>query len=60
MGCRPAPEVLENVNSDELGDLGLTAEEEGAIVAFLETLSDGYFEPAKHWMCAYLPAEPQE
>ena len=38
----PAPEVAENVNTDELGDLGLDAEEEAAIVAFLKTLSDGY------------------
>ena len=42
--CWPAPEVAENVNTDELGDLGLTPEEEAAIVAFLKTLSDG-FEP---------------
>jgi len=41
-GCWPAPEVAENVNTDELGDLGLTPEEEAAIVAFLKTLSDGY------------------
>jgi cytochrome c peroxidase len=40
--CWPAPEVAENVNTDELGDLGLTPEEEAAIVAFLKTLSDGY------------------
>jgi cytochrome c peroxidase len=40
--CWPPPEVAENVNSDELGDLGLTPEEEAAIVAFLKTLSDGY------------------
>ena len=39
--CWPAPEVAENVNTDELGDLGLTADEEAAIVAFLKTLSDG-------------------
>jgi len=38
----PDPEVSENVNTDELGDLGLTAGEEAAIVAFLKTLSDGY------------------
>jgi cytochrome c peroxidase len=38
----PAPEVADNVNTDELGDMGLTAEEEAAIVAFLKTLSDGY------------------
>ncbi len=41
-GCWPAPEVAENVNRDELGDLGLTPEEEAAIVAFLKTLSDGF------------------
>jgi cytochrome c peroxidase len=40
--CWPAPEVAENVNKDELGDLGLTPEEEAAIVAFLKTLSDGF------------------
>jgi len=40
--CWPEPEVAENVNVDELGDLGLTEEEEWAIVAFMETLSDGY------------------
>jgi cytochrome c peroxidase len=38
----PAPEVAENVNTDELGNLGLTAEEEDAIVAFMNTLSDGF------------------
>ncbi len=40
--CWPAPEVAENVNTAELGDLGLTPDEEAAIVAFLKTLSDGY------------------
>jgi cytochrome c peroxidase len=39
--CWPAPEVDENVNTGELGDLGLTPDEEAAIVAFLMTLSDG-------------------
>ena len=38
----PAPEVPENVNTGELGDLGLTEEEEAAIVAIMKTLSDGY------------------
>jgi cytochrome c peroxidase len=38
----PLPEVAENVNTEELGDLGLTVEEEAAIVAFMKTLSDGY------------------
>jgi cytochrome c peroxidase len=40
--CWPSPEVADNVNTDELGDLGLTTEEEAAVVAFLKTLSDGY------------------
>lgn len=38
----PPPEVGENVNTDELGNLGLTSEEEDAIVAFMNTLSDGF------------------
>lgn len=38
----PPPEVVANLNSEELGSLGLTPAEEGAIVAFLKTLSDGY------------------
>lgn len=37
-----SPEVPENVNHDELGDLKLTDEEEKEIVAYLKTLSDGY------------------
>jgi cytochrome c peroxidase len=42
LGCWPAPEIADNVNTSELGDLGLTDEEEDAIVAFLETLTDDY------------------
>jgi len=40
----PAPEVARNVNHDELGNLGLTAAEEKAIVAFMKTLTDDYPE----------------
>ena len=40
--CWPAPEVSKNVNHTELGNLGLTSEEEDDIVGFLKTLSDGY------------------
>jgi len=40
--CWPEPEVAENVNTDELGNLGLSDEEEDAIVVFLKTLSDGF------------------
>jgi len=42
MNCWPAPEVTDNVNTDELGNLGLTDAEEDALVAFMETLSDGF------------------
>jgi cytochrome c peroxidase len=38
----PEPEVPINVNTDELGNLGLTAEEEADVVAFMKTLSDGH------------------
>jgi hypothetical protein len=34
------------MNIDEMGDLGLTDEEENAIVAFLKTLSD-HFVPGE-------------
>lgn len=40
-----APEVPENVNRVELGNLGLTAAEIDALVAFMGTLSDGYVVP---------------
>ncbi|MFQ5722296.1 MAG: cytochrome-c peroxidase [Candidatus Aminicenantales bacterium] len=36
----PPPEMKENVNMEELGDLGLTPEEEKAILLFMKTLSD--------------------
>jgi cytochrome c peroxidase len=36
------PEVGDNINTAEMGNLGLNHGEELAIVAFLETLSDGY------------------
>lgn len=39
----PEPEVAENVNYDEMGDLGLTTQEIEDIVAFLHTLTDGWF-----------------
>jgi cytochrome c peroxidase len=36
----PEPEIKENVNTEELGDLGLSADEEEAIVVFMKTLTD--------------------
>ena len=43
--CWPEPAQPANLNTDEMGNLGLSDREEIAIVAFLETLSDGYFTP---------------
>jgi hypothetical protein len=34
-----------NVNTEELGDLGLTEAEELAIVAFMRALNDGWTPP---------------
>ena len=41
-GDWPEPEVSINIDSTFVGNLGLTADEETAIVAFIKTLSDGY------------------
>ncbi len=41
----PEPEVAANVDTVLMGDLGLTEAEENAIVAFLGTLSDGWWTP---------------
>ena len=42
LDCWPVPEFAPTVNHDELGNLGLTDEDEDAIVAFMKTLNDGY------------------
>ena len=40
--CWPPPEYPTNVNKRQLGDLGLTDQEENDLVAFLKTLTDDY------------------
>ncbi len=40
--CWPDPEVAENMETGNMGDLLLSAQEEADLVAFLETLTDGY------------------
>ncbi len=40
--CWPAPETLANVNHAELGSLKLTTQDIDDLVAFLNTLTDGY------------------
>jgi cytochrome c peroxidase len=42
VSCWPAPEYPKTVNKRQLGNLGLTSEQEDQIVAFLRTLSDGF------------------
>lgn len=42
VGSWPPPEVPENVNHDELGNLGLSEQDVDDIVAFMGTLTDGY------------------
>jgi cytochrome c peroxidase len=53
VNCWPAPEVPENVNTDELG-------EEAAIVAFMRTLSDGYQGSQAAWYADYLGLTSEE
>jgi len=45
--CWPAPENPETINRKQLGDLKLSDNEENLVVAFLETLTDGYSAPVK-------------
>lgn len=40
----PPPEVAENVNTEELGNLRLNKNEEALLVTFMKTLSDGYIK----------------
>jgi cytochrome c peroxidase len=46
VSCWPAPEHPETMNRRQLGNLGLSSEQEESIVAFLKTLTDGY-QPEK-------------
>jgi cytochrome c peroxidase len=40
--CWPQPEYPATLNTTQLGNLGLTTDEEDDVVAFLKTLTDGY------------------
>lgn len=40
--CWPAPESTDNMNTKFMGRLGLSEQEENALVSFLQTLSDGF------------------
>jgi cytochrome c peroxidase len=47
VSCWPDPEVPQNKDTT-IGNLGLTNEQEDQIVAFLQTLTDGYTRPPQH------------
>jgi cytochrome c peroxidase len=47
ISCWPAPEVAANMNTRQLGNLGLSDDEENAVVAFMKTLTDGYNKGGK-------------
>jgi cytochrome c peroxidase len=40
--CWPAPESTDNMNTKFMGRLGLSDQEEDALVAFMQTLTDGF------------------
>ena len=42
--CWPAPEIAQNLNDEEMGDLALSKQQERSLVAFMQTLTDGYPE----------------
>ncbi len=42
VSCWPPPETTGNMNTKTVGHLGLTDDEEAALVAFLKTLTDSY------------------
>jgi hypothetical protein len=69
----PAPDTLVNAegflgllpgtgpggeSTAQVGNLGITAQEEGDIVAFLKTLSDGYFNPDHPGECIWITSQP--
>jgi cytochrome c peroxidase len=40
--CWPAPESTDNMNTSKVGNLGLSDADEDALVAFMQTLTDGF------------------
>jgi cytochrome c peroxidase len=46
-GCWPEPEITENMNTNKVGRLDLSNEEEDALVAFMQTLTDGFTQASQ-------------
>lgn len=53
--CWRAPEVAENVNRTDMGRLGMCRMQVRGIVAFLNTLTDGWMRPGVAMNAAYRP-----
>ena len=49
--CWPEPEVSANLNTSQVGNLGLSDQEEDAIVSFLNALTDGYNPKSGTYPC---------
>jgi cytochrome c peroxidase len=47
ISCWPAPEYPKTINKKQLGNLGLSSKQEDQIVAFMETLTDGFAPSGK-------------
>jgi cytochrome c peroxidase len=45
--CWPAPESTDNMNASRVGHLDLSDAEEGALVSFMQTLTDGYLPTSR-------------
>ena len=56
-GCWPQPETPATVNHKELGNLQLSGSDESDIVAFLSTLTDGYWQMPSLSECLFNWAE---
>ena len=44
ISCWPPPESTDNINAKRMGRLGLSDEEENALITFMQTLTDGFMQ----------------
>ena len=44
ISCWPPPESTDNINTKRVGRLGLSDEEENALISFMQTLTDGFMQ----------------
>jgi cytochrome c peroxidase len=58
--CWPAPESTDNMNASKVGHLGLTDDEENALVSFMQTLSDGFMPPRCFCIKAFFESDITE